>query len=130
MEAQLVHQLIAGLMLWAIVGLGSSCVGLYASRGDYWRGFWFMTGMWALVDGGLAWSALVGTPGKAADLSPILLFNAGLDVIYLIAAIVLMTRKTPRLRGFGLAVLFQGLFLLGFDLYFWWRCGLILGPKS
>ena len=36
--------------------------------------------------------------------------------------IFLLTRPRVLLRGFGLAVIVQGLFLLAFDGYFWWKC--------
>ena len=55
------------------------------------------------------------------ELLPILRFNAGLDLLYLVVAGFLLSRKKPLLRGFGLGVFVQGAFLLLFDGYFWWR---------
>ena len=57
----------------------------------------------------------------------VLRFNAGLDVLYLVAAWVLLTRKKAPLRGFGLGVFVQGAFLLLFDGYFWWRFARMTG---
>jgi hypothetical protein len=38
-----------------------------------------------------------------------------------------LIRKKAMLRGFGLAVLVQGAFLLVFDGYFWWKCTQAIG---
>jgi hypothetical protein len=49
----------------------------------------------------------------------VLLFNAGLDIAYIIAAVFLIDRGTifsdVRVQAYGANVLFQGIFLLGFD---------------
>ncbi len=124
MPSPVVLQLIAGLLLWSLASLGTAAVGLYLQSKEIWRSFWFMSAMWGLIDGGLAWSAMIRTPPTPASLAPVLRFNAGLDVLYLVAAGWLLSRKTPRLKGFGLAVLVQGGFLLAFDLYFWWKCSM------
>jgi hypothetical protein len=50
----------------------------------------------------------------------VLLINSGLDLAYITAGIVLATRQKPLLKGFGAAVLIQGVFLLLFDLAFLW----------
>ncbi|MDX2039538.1 MAG: hypothetical protein SFX72_23060 [Isosphaeraceae bacterium] len=126
MEQDVVKQLVAGLFAWTLASMGAAVVGLYAKPREYWHAFWFMTGIWALVDGILAWFGLVNRPGPLADLSRLLLINAGLDVVYLAAAVFLMTRKGAMLRGFGLAVAIQGGFLLLFDIGFHLRCEAIL----
>ncbi len=84
-----------------------------------------MSGLWGLIDGAIAWFSLVQGPQPSGELMPILQINAGLDVIYVLTALFLLTRKKPALRGFGLAVLVQGAFLLILDGYFWWRCALV-----
>jgi len=116
------EQLVAGLLLWAIGSMGSALIGLYAGPRAFWRAFWFMSGIWGLVDGLIGWFALIGEPPAASDLVWLLKFNSGLDVIYVLVGVILFSRTTPLLRGFGLAVLVQGVFLLVFDLSFWWRC--------
>jgi hypothetical protein len=68
---------------------------------------------------------MLGTP--RLNLLPILRFSAGLDVLYVLVAGVLLSRKKTLLRGFGLGVLVQGAFLLLFDGYFWWRCTRMTG---
>jgi len=62
-----------------------------------------------------------------AELLPFLRFNTGLDVLYVVVAGFLLSRKKPMLRGFGLGVLVQGAFLLLFDGYFWWKCAQAIG---
>ena len=124
---ELHRQPFAGLFLWSLGSLGSATLGLYARPNELWRHFWFMTGSWGFIDGGIAWYALVRPSVSAAELSPILRLNAGLDVLYLVVAAVLVSRARPRLRGFGLAIAAQGSFLLAFDLYFWRRCVGLLG---
>ena len=116
------HQLVAGLLLWSLASLGTATIGLYARPREFWRSFWFMSGLWGLIDGGIAWFSLLGERRLPAELLPILRFNTGLDVLYLVVAGILLSRKKPLLRGFGLGVFMQGAFLLLFDGYFWWRC--------
>lgn len=127
MPDDLQSTLVAALLLWSLVSLASAMAGLYARPGDFWRSFWFMSGLWGLIDGLIAWYGLVG-PAQAADrLMQILRLNSGIDVLYVIAGAYMMTRAKPRIRGFGLAVVLQGLFLLGFDGYFWWRFARVVG---
>ncbi len=114
-------QLIIALTGWALVWLTAAVVGLYARPGERWRGFWFMSALWASVDGVIAWSGLLGPPLPPAELAPILLVNIGLGVGYLIGAAVLLTRRTPLLKGFGWAVLVQGLYLVIQDSLFYLR---------
>jgi hypothetical protein len=127
MAEHLQQQLIVGLLLWSLASLGSSTIGLYARPGEFWRSFWFMSGIWGLIDGLIGWFALLGEPSTPDRLLPILKINAGLDVLYLVAAGVLLSRTRPTLKGFGLGVFVQGSFLLGFDGYYWWRCQTIVG---
>ena len=114
-------QLIIALTGWALAWLTAAAVGLFARPGDYWRGFWFMSALWAAIDGAIAWSGLLGPPLAPAALAPILLVNIALGAGYLIAAAVLLTRAKPLLKGFGLAVLVQGLYLVIQDSYFYLR---------
>lgn len=127
MPDEIQQQLTVGLLLWSLASLGSATIGLYARSNEFWRSFWFMSGIWGLIDGLIGWFALLGEPGTAGELLPILKVNAGLDVLYVATAAVLLSRKGPMLRGFGLGVLVQGSFLLAFDGYYWWRCAVLLG---
>lgn len=114
-------QLVAGLLLWSLVWLTAAAVGLFAGPREAWRGFWFMSALWAAIDAAIAWYGLVAPPSPADRLADILFANLGADVLYLAAGVVLVTRAKPLVRGFGRAVLVQGGFLLAFDAYFWSR---------
>ncbi len=127
MPDQIHDQLIAGLLLWSLASLGTGTIGLYACTGASWRSFWLMSGLWGLIDGGIGWFAMIGGRQPPPALLPLLRFNAGLDVLYLVVAGILLARKSPMLRGLGLGVLVQGAFLLLFDGYFWWRCARAMG---
>jgi hypothetical protein len=120
-------QLIAGLMLWSNLSLGTAVIGLYARPGEFWRSFWFMCGLWGLIDGCIGWFAMLHERQTPAALLPFLRFNTGLDVLYVGVAVFLLSRKTTMLQGFGLGVLVQGAFLLIFDAYFWWKCAQAIG---
>lgn len=120
-------RIIAGLLLWSLLSLGTALIGLYAQPRAFWRSFWFMSGMWGLIDGGIGWFALLGDPQPLDGLILVLKINTGLDVLYLVVAGVLLSRRGPMLRGFGLAILVQGAFLLAFDGYWWWRCAAAVG---
>ena len=117
----LLGQLVAVLLAWAVLWLAAAVVGLYGGGGERRRAFWVMSGLWAGVDAAIAWYGLVLGPLDPADLAPVLLLNAGLDALYLLAAAWLWQRDSQRLRGFGAAVAVQGAFLLVLDVTFWLR---------
>lgn len=119
--------LIAGLFVWSLLSLGTATAGLYARPGETARAFWFMSGLWGLIDGLIAVYALLADRQTPAQLLPILRFNAGLDVLYIATGAGIAARKGPMTRGFGLAVVVQGVFLLMFDGHFWWRCSQAIG---
>jgi hypothetical protein len=127
MPGSIQDQLIALLFLWSLLSLGTAVIGLYGRPHEIWRPFWFMSGLWGLIDGAIAWFALLQEPQSAAELTWFLRFNAGLDILYLVVAGFLISRPKPLLRGFGYAVLMHGAFLLLFDTYFWWRCAQAAG---
>ena len=103
------------LLAWALINLGAAVVGLYARPREFWRGFWFMVGLWGLIDAGIAFSGLLDLSVTAAALAPILRINLGLDGVYLVVGGVLLTRPKPLLKGFGAAVVAQAVFLAAFD---------------
>lgn len=119
--ATLPGQLLAVLLAWALVWLAAALVGLYARPREAWRHFWFMSGLWAAIDAAIVWYGLVAAPPSNADLVVLLRINSGLDVLYVAAGVVLLARGTPRMTGFGWAVVVQGVFLLVLDVTFWWR---------
>ncbi len=121
MEPPILLHLTTGLLAWAFIALGASIAGLYwlpSAHTQFWRGFWFMNGIWGLIDGIIGWANLLTRTVDPDFLRQILSINSGLDVGYIVAGIVLATRSQPLLKGFGWAVVVQGLFLLIFDLTF------------
>ena len=109
--------IVQGLMLWALLCLGGGVLGLWWARAPFFRAFWFMTGAWGLVDGGLAFLGWLGEGAEREALRRLLLLNAGLDLGYLALGLLLFSRRQTHLRGFGAAILVQGVFLLLFDLH-------------
>ena len=56
------QQLVASLFALALVSLGAAVVGLYAGPRESFRGFWFMCGIWGVIDGVIAWTSFVQEP--------------------------------------------------------------------
>ena len=115
------------LGLWA---LGSVVVGAVV-RGGAGR----QHALWGAVDGALAASGLLRSPDRrrapaerAARLRRLLLVNAGLDVGYLAVGAALRSgRLGAARRPDGGAVLVQGAFLLGLDL---WHARALQAPPT
>jgi type IV secretory pathway VirB6-like protein len=121
MEPPILLHLTTGLLAWAFITLGACVAGLYwlpNTHIQFWRGFWFMNGIWGLIDGIIGWANLLTRTVDPDFLRQVLSINSGLDVGYIVAGIVLATSSQPLLKGFGWAVVVQGLFLLIFDLTF------------
>ena len=121
MEPPILLHLTIGLIAWAVLSMGVAVAGLYfpaKANTDCWRGFWFMNAIWGLIDGLIGWANLLTGPVEMEFLRKILMVNSGLDLAYITTGIILATRQKPLLKGFGWAVLIQGLFLLIFDLSF------------
>ena len=129
------HQQAAMLVLggWAVTNIGVGLVGRANTTGST-RRFHEMNAIWNVVNLGIAgfgyYSALrEPAAGQALaamtadnNFQKILLFNAGLDVGYVLGGLYLTERArrpdadTDRLKGYGRAVMLQGGFLLAFDL--------------
>ena len=129
------HQRKAMLVLggWAVgnIGLG---LALRANRTGETRRFHEMNAIWNVINLGIAgfgyYAALrepatLGTFAalqKEQSFQKVLLFNAGLDVGYVLGGLYLLERarrpeaEGDQLRGYGKAVLLQGGFLFVFDL--------------
>ena len=129
------HQRNAMLVLggWAVgnIGLG---LALRANSTGETRRFHEMNAIWNGVNLGIAgfgYYAALREPAtlgafaaleKEQTFQKVLLFNAGLDVGYMLGGMYLLERgrrpaaDTDRLRGYGKAVLLQGGFLFVFDL--------------
>lgn len=119
------------LMGWA--GLSVVAGSLVAlRRNPFWRAFGLQTVGWGAVDAAIALAGERGAITKAAEpdsqtpqvqaeesekLRKILLLNAGLDVAYVAAGLVMARKRNSRSRrGTGWAIAVQGAFLLAFDL--------------
>jgi hypothetical protein len=105
--------------------LGAAVAGLYfppKKDCECWRAFWFMNGIWGLIDGIIGWANLITNPATIGFLRNVLAINTGLDFVYILVGLILLTRAKPVLKGFGFAILIQGLFLLIFDAIFLFLC--------
>jgi len=125
MEPPILLYLTIGLIAWAFISLGAAVAGLYfipKSNSEYWGAFWFMNGIWGLIDGIIGWANLITKPATIEFLRNVLAINSGIDLIYITLGTILATRSKPVLKGFGRAILLQGLFLLIFDLIFLYFC--------
>jgi hypothetical protein len=65
---------------------------------------------------------LITNPATIGFLRNVLAINTGLDFVYILVGLILLTRAKPVLKGFGFAILLQGLFLLIFDVIFLFLC--------
>ena len=125
MEPQILLALTVGLIAWAFLSLGAAVAGLYfppKKDCECWRAFWFMNGIWGLIDGVIGWANLITNPATIGFLRNVLAINTGLDFVYILVGLILLTRAKPVLKGFGFAILLQGLFLLIFDAIFLFLC--------
>lgn len=105
------------LMLWAIPWMALALWLLWKSPSEFWRAFGLMSGGWALVNMLIAVSGFLPSQPSPDSLSRILWINTGLDGVYVLLGSWLYRQKSPARKGFGLAVIIQGGFLLGFDLF-------------
>lgn len=131
-------QAMYGLGGWAIgnIVVGSALMNQQRGTKKY---FHQMNVGWGAVNLGIAsvslWMALktdaasfdLESTWKAQhDMQKILLFNAGLDIGYMMGGLYLRERASrpganyDRLRGFGNSILLQGAFLFVFDLTVFW----------
>ena len=104
------------LLAWSLPWMGAGVVGLWASNDERSRGFWGMSGAWALVNAGIAYAGLLGPEPDGSSLRNTLFINAGLDVLYVIGGTYMLSRPEETWRGAGWGIIVQGAFLLAFDL--------------
>ncbi len=96
-------------MYWNVVNLGIAGLGYYGSMQEDLSSYTPYTSV-----------------AKHYSFQKVLLFNAGLDVGYLLGGLYLQERsrrggsKQAQLKGFGQAIVLQGGFLLAFDLANYW----------
>ncbi len=116
---------------WAIANIAVGSIGFYRTKGVT-KYFNQMNIFWNVVNLGFAATGFYGAK-EASDkpltlaqsireqhkIEQILLFNAGLDVAYVIGGLYLgergINKNSDRLRGYGNSVILQGAFLLLFD---------------
>ena len=145
----LVARAMSVLGLWALLNMLVSGyrVARLEPRSEAYH-FHLMNAGWGLVNAVLAAAGIVGThPGQTTGLTlaglladqlhleTLLLFNAGLDVAYLVtgswlraSALAPDARRPERLAGFGRSLWVQGGFLLLFDVGLWLAVHRFLGP--
>lgn len=117
----IIDVLLAALLLWTLISMGLPQFGLYFCQGEFWRAFWFMTGLWGLVCGGIVLYGLLAPRMPLPEMATILQWNAALDVGYIVIGGCLLMGNTSKFKGFGWAIVVQGIFLLGFDSFFAWQ---------
>lgn len=135
-QATIDHQRTAMYALggWALVNIGGG-LALQGSATGSTKDFHRMNALWNTVNlaiAGVGYFSLAGTSAADWDLTTglakhhnfqkILLFNAGLDVGYVMGGLYLRERArrpgadADQLTGFGNAIVLQGAFLFAFDL--------------
>ncbi|MDO3643323.1 hypothetical protein [Mucilaginibacter sp. L3T2-6] len=114
---------------WAIANIGVGAAGWGGSKGGQNKYFYQMTTFWGAANLGAAILGYTGNKNKQLSapetlkaqrkIQKIFLINGGLDLAYIGAGIYLnhrgITHGSAQLKGYGTALLPQGLFLLLFD---------------
>jgi hypothetical protein len=139
-EQRIKHQKTLGLALggFALANIAVGAVAAGQTSGEV-KQFHKMNVYWNLFNLGIAGGGLVGSRKRNADtetladavrqhenMKQILFINVGLDVAYVVGGGYLRERAWPglvktnansdQLRGYGKSIMFQGGFLLAFDL--------------
>jgi MFS family permease len=123
---------------WAIANIISAPIGSSLTTGPD-RYFHQMNGYWNLINLGLAVPGFINTLkydpkaislteslAEQADMEKLLLFNAGLDIGYVLGGLYLLERsrrgekRADLYKGFGRSIMLQGTFLFLFDLSFYY----------
>jgi hypothetical protein len=108
------------LLLWGALSTSGGLLLLF-SRKPFWIGFGQQAIGWGLIDALIALFAGRSTSRSFSGqtLRRILLFNAALDVLYVLGGLTLARTKgvaDEKQRGQGWGIVLQGLFLFKFDL--------------
>ncbi len=120
------------LLVWSALSIVVGAALLFAT--PFWRGVGVQALVWGAIDAAIAGFGRVtlrrklrrpdaGLPEvrlkEARNLRRLLLINAGLDVLYIVAGgVVLFTFATEFARGNGVGIIVQGGFLLLFDTFY------------
>lgn len=121
MSLQLFTQTImCRLLLWGVLSTSGGVI-LQFTRSPFWIGVGQQAIGWGIIDALIALFA--GRPNSkpfsGKTLRLILLFNAALDVLYMLGGLTLARTKgatDEKMRGQGWGIALQGLFLFKFDL--------------
>lgn len=134
-EQRIRHQKTLGLALggYALANIAVGSIGASQTTGET-KYFHRMNVYWNLFNLGIAGAGLLGSRNRSGDgetlgqaikqhqnMKQVLLFNAGLDVAYIVGGAYLRERagnkpdKADQLRGYGKSVMLQGGFLFAFD---------------
>lgn len=114
---------------WAVANIGIGAAGWANSKGGQNKYFYQMTTIWGAANLGAAILGYTGNDNKQLTgvetlkaqqkIEKIFLFNGGLDVVYIGTGIYLnhrgITHGLAQLKGYGTALIPQGIFLLLFD---------------
>lgn len=112
------------LMVWSAVWAALAvCRAPCEAETSAWRHFWRMSGLWAALNVIIAASAVWNPPTDPEEVRGLLKLNGWLDLGYIAVGGVLVAFRRPITRGFGWAVIIQGLFLLALD----WGARMSLG---
>lgn len=134
-QTQLTRNGMISLNAWAGANLVVSGIGYYQTTGDA-RYFHQMNAFWNIVNVGIAVPGLIGTYRKKTSdltfesvyknqqkLQTIYLFNAGLDVSYMVTGWALFNYGNTqtgtlrnRFRGYGQSLVLQGGYLFVYDM--------------
>lgn len=120
------------LLVWSALSVVVGAALLFAA--PFWRGVGVQALVWGVIDAAIAFFGLVSLQRKQrradADqpdtqlrethtLRRLLLVNAGLDVLYIVGGVVILTSfATDFAKGNGVGIIVQGTFLLLFDLFY------------
>jgi hypothetical protein len=116
------------LLGWGSANVASGLLGLVTKK-EVTRNFWFMNAGWGIINALLAWNGQrvarhkaarhnenpAITKEEAAKMRTLLLVNVPLDVIYVLSGIWLVRSKKAKWRGAGISIIFQGIWLFGYD---------------
>ncbi|MEI6509502.1 MAG: hypothetical protein WCO14_00990 [bacterium] len=120
-----------GLLVWAGISVAAGILLLSFAQTPFWGGFALQCFLWAIIDAAIAlwgwWRERRALPPltaravweKAEQLRRNLLWNAGLDLLYITLGVLLITLwgvNSAIGQGHGAGIIVQGSFLLIFDL--------------
>lgn len=127
------RQISQRLLGWSALSVAAGVLLLVLSP-SFWQGIGLQGVVWGVIDAGIAFFGLytlrrereradANTPEglrlEAQNLYRLLLINTGLDVLYLVIGVtILTTLDTPFGRGNGVGIVVQGGFLFLFDAFY------------